>query len=58
MTGTISILTDNRTAGHCTGSRAFRILQSVLGSRLQQFACGMQIDIALKRKGSGSEVIP
>ena len=31
--------------GHCTGSRAFRILQSVLGSRLQQFACGMQIDI-------------
>jgi hypothetical protein len=44
--------------GHCTGSRAFRILQSVLGSRLQQFACGMQIDIVLKRKGSGSEVIP
>jgi 7,8-dihydropterin-6-yl-methyl-4-(beta-D-ribofuranosyl)aminobenzene 5'-phosphate synthase len=31
--------------GHCTGSRAFRILQSVLGSRLQQFACGMQTDI-------------
>ncbi len=30
--------------GHCTGSRAFRILQSVLGSRLQQFACGMQIE--------------
>ncbi len=31
--------------GHCTGSEAFRILQSVLGSRLQRFACGMQIDI-------------
>ena len=44
--------------GHCTGSRAFHILQSVLGSRLQQFACGMQTDIVLKRKGSGSEVIP
>jgi 7,8-dihydropterin-6-yl-methyl-4-(beta-D-ribofuranosyl)aminobenzene 5'-phosphate synthase len=31
--------------GHCTGKEAFRILQSVMGSRLQQFACGMQIDM-------------
>jgi len=31
--------------GHCTGNGAFRILQSVLGSRLQQFACGMQIEL-------------
>ena len=31
--------------GHCTGDNAVRILQSVLGSRLQQFACGQQIDI-------------
>ncbi len=30
--------------GHCTGSEAFRILQTVMGPRLQQFACGMQID--------------
>lgn len=30
--------------GHCTGSEAFRILQAVMGPRLQQFACGMQID--------------
>ncbi len=29
--------------GHCTGNGAFRVLQSVLGSRLQQFACGMQM---------------
>ena len=26
--------------GHCTGSWAFRILQSVMGARLQTFACG------------------
>ena len=31
--------------GHCTGNSAFRILHSVLGARLQQFTCGMQIDI-------------
>jgi len=31
--------------GHCTGNGAFRILQSVMGSRLRQFACGMQIDM-------------
>ena len=31
--------------GHCTGKEAFRILQSVMGSRLRQFACGMQIDM-------------
>ena len=31
--------------GHCTGSEAFRILQSVMGTRLQLFACGMQICI-------------
>ena len=31
--------------GHCTGNEAFRILQSVMGSRLRQFACGMQIDM-------------
>lgn len=31
--------------GHCTGNEAFRILQPVMGSRLQQFACGMQIDM-------------
>ena len=30
--------------GHCTGDGAFRILQSVMGSQLRQFACGMQID--------------
>ena len=30
--------------GHCTGGGAFRILQSVMGSQLRQFACGMQID--------------
>jgi 7,8-dihydropterin-6-yl-methyl-4-(beta-D-ribofuranosyl)aminobenzene 5'-phosphate synthase len=30
---------------HCTGKEAFRILQPVMGSRLQQFACGMQIDM-------------
>ena len=30
--------------GHCTGSEAFRILQMVMGSRLRQFAGGMQID--------------
>ena len=29
--------------GHCTGSGVFRILQAVMGSRLQQFACGMQL---------------
>jgi len=26
--------------GHCTGSEAFRILQSVMGPKLQTFACG------------------
>ena len=31
--------------GHCTGSESFRILQTVMGSRLQQFAGGMQIDM-------------
>ena len=29
--------------GHCTGSGVFRIMQAVMGSRLQQFACGMQL---------------
>ena len=29
--------------GHCTGSGVSRILQAVMGSRLQQFACGMQL---------------
>jgi 7,8-dihydropterin-6-yl-methyl-4-(beta-D-ribofuranosyl)aminobenzene 5'-phosphate synthase len=37
---TVSFLT-----GHCTGSGAFRTLQHVMGTRLQQFACGLQIDI-------------
>ena len=31
--------------GHCTGNEVFRILQSVMGSKLQQFSCGMQIDM-------------
>ena len=31
--------------GHCTGNEAFRILQSVMGHGLKQFACGMQIEI-------------
>ena len=30
--------------GHCTGSGAFRILQSVMGAQLRQFASGMQFD--------------
>ena len=30
--------------GHCTGSGAFKILQSVMGDQLRQFASGMQID--------------
>jgi 7,8-dihydropterin-6-yl-methyl-4-(beta-D-ribofuranosyl)aminobenzene 5'-phosphate synthase len=30
--------------GHCTGSEAFRILQAVMGSRLRQFASGIQIE--------------
>ena len=29
--------------GHCTGSEAFRILQSVMGPKLQTFACGTTI---------------
>lgn len=29
--------------GHCTGNNAVTILQSVLGPRLQQFACGQQL---------------
>lgn len=29
--------------GHCTGSGIFRILKAVMGSRLKQFACGMQL---------------
>ena len=31
--------------GHCTGNEAFRILKSVMGTRLQPLACGMQICI-------------
>ena len=31
--------------GHCTGDKAFRILQTVMGARLQHFACGMQISL-------------
>ncbi len=36
--------------GHCTGDNAFRILQSVLGSSLQQFFCGQQIVIDLHQR--------
>jgi 7,8-dihydropterin-6-yl-methyl-4-(beta-D-ribofuranosyl)aminobenzene 5'-phosphate synthase len=31
--------------GHCTGDAAFRALQSIMGPRLQPFACGMQIEL-------------
>lgn len=31
--------------GHCTGDKAFRILQTVMGARLRHFACGMQISL-------------
>jgi len=35
--------------GHCTGSGAFRILESVLGPRLHRFAGGMQIDLDVEQ---------
>jgi len=29
--------------GHCTGDKAFEILQSVMGDRIRRFSCGMKI---------------
>ena len=35
--------------GHCTGSEAFRIMQTVLGDRLQPFYCGQCWDSKISR---------
>ena len=31
--------------GHCTGDRAYAILKSCLGETVEQFHCGMEIEL-------------